>query len=109
MATRKTAPTAVETASTPTGIPVLVTTDKRGVFFGFAEGDLSADPITLRQAQNCIKWSEDVRGVFGLAATGPTKHCRVGPVVPSIQLRGITSVSEASPKAVAAWKLAPWA
>lgn len=91
-----------------TGTPVLVTTASRGVFFGYTD-DYSGDVITLKQGRNCIKWSADIRGVFGLAASGPGKQCRVGPAVPSLQLRGITSVSEASPEAVKAWEAAPWA
>lgn len=92
------------------GIPVLVTTDKRGVFFGYADpAELNADVITLRQARNCIKWTSDVGGVFGLASRGPSSSCRVTKdSVPSLQVRGITSVSECSPEAVKAWEASPW-
>lgn len=90
------------------GTAVMVTTDKRGVFFGYAE-DYSGDAITLKNARNCISWSSDVRGVFGLASKGPSKSCRVTKdPVPSLQVRGITSVSEVSPEAVKAWEAAPW-
>lgn len=88
--------------------PVMVTTDKRGVFFGYTD-DYSGDVITLKQARNCIKWTADVGGVFGLASRGPSKSCRVTKeAVPSLQVRGITSVSEVSPEAVKAWEAAPW-
>lgn len=86
--------------------PVLVTTAHRGVFFGYA-ADTSGSTIDLRAARNCLYWSADVRGFAGLAATGPTKKCRVGPAV-DIQLRDITSVALCTPEAEAAWNEAPW-
>lgn len=51
--------------------PVVVTTEYRGVFFGYAE-DTSGDIITLSNARNCIYWSAATGGFMGLAATGPT-------------------------------------
>ena len=48
---------------------VLVTTEHRGVFFGYAT-DPDGDTITLRACRNAIYWSADVRGFLGLAATG---------------------------------------
>lgn len=86
--------------------PVLVTTDKRGVFFGYAT-DTTGETICLRAARNCVYWSADVQGFLGLAANGPTDGCRIGPAA-DITLRGITSVSEVTPSAVVAWEAAPW-
>ena len=43
---------------------VLVTTEHRGVFFGFAR-DTSGDTIKLRDARNCIYWSSDIGGFQG--------------------------------------------
>jgi hypothetical protein len=60
--------------------PVLVTTEFRGVFFGYAT-ETSGDTIHLKRARNCVYWSSDVKGFAGLAATGPTKSCRIGPAV----------------------------
>ena len=86
---------------------VLVTTDKRGVFFGYAT-DVDGDTVTLRRARNCIYWSADVKGFMGLCVTGPTAPCRIGPAVESINLRGVTSVAAVSDAAVKAWEAAPW-
>lgn len=85
--------------------PVLVTTEFRGVFFGYATDTAGAD-ITLKRARNCIYWSSDVGGFLGLAATGPSKGCRVGGVA-DIDLRKVTCVAELTPAAVAAWEAAP--
>lgn len=85
---------------------VLVTTTHRGVFFGYASKTDGAI-IDLRAGRNCLFWSKDVKGFAGLAATGPSKECRVGPAV-DIQLRDITSVAKCTAEAEAAWNAAPW-
>ncbi len=85
---------------------VVVTTTHRGVFFGYA-GDTDGAIINLRAARNCLSWSSDVKGFMGLAATGPSKNCRVGPAA-DIAVRDITSVIECTPTAVQAWEAAPW-
>lgn len=85
---------------------VVVTTQHKGVFFGYAT-DVDGDVIELRSARNCLYWTSDVRGFMGLASTGPTKGCRVGPAA-DIQIRDITSVALATDAAVAAWEAAPW-
>jgi hypothetical protein len=85
---------------------VLVTTKHRGVFFGYAI-DTSKDTIALRAGMLCLFWSADVRGFMGLAATGPTASCRIGPRA-DIEVREVTSVSAVTPKAVAAWEATPW-
>lgn len=85
---------------------VVVTTTHRGVFFGYAT-DVDGTAINLRAARNCLSWSSDVKGFMGLAATGPSKNCRVGPAA-DIQVRDITSVMKCTPDAVSAWESAPW-
>ena len=89
------------------GRPVLVTTEYRGVFFGYAT-DTRGKEIDLKRARNCLYWSVDVKGFLGLAATGPTAKCRVGPPA-DIELRGITCVAEVTDVAEAAWEAQPWA
>lgn len=86
--------------------PVLVTTVHRGIFFGYAE-DTSGDTLTLTRARLCVYWSPDVKGFMGLAATGPSKTCRIGPAA-DITLHGVTAVLVMTPAAVAAWEAAPW-
>ena len=86
--------------------PVIVITAHRGVFFGFAS-DTSGETITLTRARLCVFWSRDVKGFMGLASTGPTSSCRIGPPA-DIALRNITAVLEVEPCAVAAWERAPW-
>ena len=80
---------------------VLVTTEYRGVFFGFARYT-SGDTIKLRDARNCIYWSSDIGGFQGLAETGPNSSCRIGAVA-DIELRKITCVAACTDAATKAW------
>lgn len=85
---------------------VIVTTEHRGVFFGYA-ADTDGDQIALRGSRLCLYWSADVKGFMGLAGTGPTKGCRIGPPA-DITLRKITAVLECTDTAAKAWDAAPW-
>jgi len=87
-------------------IPVLVTTAHRGVFFGYTT-DTKGETIKLRAARNALYWSANVKGFMGLASTGPTSGCRIGPAA-DIELRNITAVASVTPEAVTAWEAAPW-
>ena len=85
---------------------VMVTTEHRGVFAGFAS-DTSGEVIALRQARNCIYWSSSLKGFLGLASDGPDSSCKIGPTA-DIELRKITAVVEVTPEAQAKWEKAPW-
>src|SRR3989442_568302 len=87
------------------GRPVLVTTEYRGVFFGYAL-ETSGDVIHLTGMRNCIYWDSKIGGFAGLAATGPGKDCRIGARVDG-ELRKVTAVIEVTPSAAAAWESAP--
>lgn len=86
--------------------PVLVTTEFRGVFFGYVEGDTSGENLTLINARNCIYWPSENGGFGGLAAEGPAKGARIGAVIPKIDLRKVTSVSDVTPNAASKWEAA---
>ena len=86
---------------------LVVTTLHKGVFFGYGEVT-TKKTIRLEQAQMCIYWSEDVKGVVGLAATGPSTGCRIGPPAPAITIHEVTAIMEASPEAEKAWTQQPW-
>lgn len=73
---------------------VLITTEFRGVFFGYVKNDKKLpEQITLTNARNCIYWSSDCNGFLGLAASGPSSNCKIGAKVSELKLYKITSVS----------------
>jgi hypothetical protein len=84
--------------------PVLVTTEFRGVFFGYA-ADTSGDTVHLKRARNCIYWPSTQGGFLGLAAEGPAKGARIGAAA-DVELRKVTSVTECTPAAVEKWEAA---
>lgn len=85
---------------------VMVTTAHRGVFFGYAT-ETDGEIVKLKRARLCLYWSADVKGFMGLAATGPSKSCRIGPPA-DIDLRAITAVVAVTPEAAAKWEASPW-
>ncbi len=90
------------------GQPVLVTTEHRGVFFGYLDGEPSKAQVTLQHCRNCVYWSVDVHGFMGLASQGPGERCRVGPPAESLTLYDVTAVAVVSPEAAERWEAAPW-
>lgn len=88
-------------------VPLVVTTEKKGVFFGYGK-PTTAKEIVITKARMCVYWSQKVKGVVGLAATGPVYDCRVSLAIPKLHLREVTAVMECSPEAAAAWEKGPW-
>ena len=86
--------------------PVVVCTEFRGVFFGYAK-DTSGDSVKLRAGRMCVYWTAEMRGAPGLAKMGPDKGCRISPPA-DVELRKITAVFEVDADAVKRWEDAPW-
>jgi len=85
---------------------VLVTTEFRGVFFGYVKDDSKLpSEITVTNARNCIYWSAGVGGFLGLASKGPDGSCKIGSEVPELRLFKVTSITPVSDQAAAKWKL----
>lgn len=89
--------------------PVVICTDRRGVFFGYVAGDVTGkDPITLTKARMCVYWSAATHGVLGLAADGPASGSKVTAAAPLMELRQITCVIDCTPEAAAKWETGRW-
>lgn len=89
--------------------PVVITTENRGVFFGYVEDDSKCPAeIVLSQVRMCVYWSSDVKGVLGLASTGPTKDCRITHAVPSVKLYKVTAILDCSPESAEKWEQSLW-
>ncbi len=91
------------------GTPVLITTEHRGVFFGYVLEDRYPEYVHLERARNVFKWSAKIKGFLGLAEVGPTKECQVTTTPPPDSKFGdVTSVTRCSEKAVKAFEAAKW-
>ena len=104
-----------QTKSKTEGAPVLVTTEHRGVFFGYAaHADLAAwksgktPTLDLKRMRNCIQW-RGLHGFLALTTEGPSAACKIGPAAAGGTLAKITGVWDVEPKATDAWEAAPWA
>jgi hypothetical protein len=86
------------------GRPVLVCTEHKGVFFGYA-GDTTGDTIKLRSARMAIYFGT-TRGVMELCETGPTTKSKISARA-DIEVRKVSAVMEVTPEATAAWEAAP--
>ena len=87
--------------------PVLVTTQYRGVFFGYLESK-EGNTVRISRARNCVYWSADCHGFIGLASTGPTSDCKVGPMAEELELFGVTSIAKVTEVAAKQWESEPW-
>jgi hypothetical protein len=83
--------------------PVIVCTEHRGVFFGYAT-DTGGDVIDLKNARMAIYFGT-TKGVMQLAETGPTSSSKISARA-DIQLRKVTAVFEVTETATAAWERA---
>lgn len=91
---------------------VVVTTAKRGVFFGYTPDDgdaiVARGRCTLAKARMCTYWSATTHGILGLAGIGPQKGSKIGPSVPELTCESVTAVLVCSPEAITAWEAEPW-
>jgi hypothetical protein len=89
--------------------PVLVTTAHRGVFFGYLTSEPSKEKVTISKCRNVTYWDTATKSFLGLAATGPTKNCRVSAAAGSDStLFDITGVFVCTPEAVEKFEQGPW-
>ena len=83
--------------------PVIVCTEYRGVFFGYAK-DTSGDVIHLRAARMAIYWGV-TKGIMQLAETGPTSISKIS-ARRDIEVRKVTPIFEVKSDEVVAWESA---
>lgn len=88
-------------------IPVVVTTERRLVAFGYADPKtVERKSFWLRNLRPCLYWPKGVSGFTGLAERGPVEGSRVGARTSEILLHDVTSVQRCTPEAVKAWESA---
>ena len=88
--------------------PVLVTTEYRGVFFGYVEEYPNLDEsttISLKDARMAIYWGTD-KGVMQLANEGVQKDSRISSIADIPSLAKVTAVFSVSERAEETWKAA---
>lgn len=84
--------------------PVIVTTEHRGVFFGYATETTGAT-IDLKRARMAIAFGT-TRGLMELAETGPTQRSKISARA-DLEIRKVTAVFAVTDAAAAKWEAAP--
>jgi len=86
---------------------VILTTEHRGVFFGYAEedADLTKTTLGLKGAKMAIRWHTE-KGIGQLAHTGPTEKSIIGAPADIPVIHKITAVFLVTPEAEEKWKAA---
>lgn len=87
----------------PKDRPVIVCTEHRGVFFGYAS-DTRGQTIDLKRARMAIYWGT-TRGVMELAELGPNAKSKISARA-DLEIRKITAVFEVTAEAATAWEKA---
>ena len=81
-------------ATTKRKIPVLITTERRGVFFGYIDPETRNErTLQLTGMRNCIRWDASIGG-FAKVDGVATMHL-------------VECVLDVAPEAVKAWEAAP--
>jgi hypothetical protein len=83
--------------------PVIVCTEHRGVFFGYAD-DTGGNSVNLKRARMAISFGT-TRGVVELAETGPTGRSKISARA-DMDVRKVTAVFEVTPAAAEKWEAA---
>lgn len=88
--------------------PIIVSSDQRFLVFGYTLDELDKKPLRMFHTRLILWWSSDVRGLWGLAASGPSDGCRV--TVPAVYtiIHDPQLVVECSTAAAAAFERGPW-
>ena len=91
-------------------IAVVVTTEYKGVFFGYVDDPAIQDHrrLTLKNARMCVYWPPENHGVVGLASDGPADGSKISPAAQEIQLAGVTAIMQCSHKSVKNWEAGKW-
>lgn len=86
-------------------VAVIVTTEHRGVFYGYvrAHEDLSARTLSLRQARMAIRWGT-TKGIGELARSGPTSESLIGDAADMPAIHDVTAVFMVTAAARSAWE-----
>jgi hypothetical protein len=83
--------------------PVIICTEHRGVFFGYAT-DTTGNECHLKRARMAIRWGT-TRGIMELAEVGPNANSKISARA-DIDVRKVTAVFEVTPEATKAWESA---
>jgi hypothetical protein len=83
--------------------PVLISTNNRGIYYGYLVENHAPDHVTLERARVCAVWDTGEKGYLYMATHGPEGVAMVSPAVGSMEVYGVATIAECSPEAAEAW------
>lgn len=83
--------------------PVIVSTSQKFTVFGYTEDEAKAPVLTLERSRLVVYWSQETRGLWGLAAAGPAQGSKVSSPCTAV-IRDALFVLECTPEAAAAFE-----
>lgn len=84
--------------------PVLVTTDNRGVYYGYMQTDAQAPArLELENARVVVEWNTGDQGYLSLATVGPQDIAVISVAVSSLIIFGVNSIAVCTPEAATAF------
>ena len=87
---------------------VIVTTEYRGVFFGYVPDDIRVDTnstLSLNKAKMAICWGTD-KGLMQLCSEGPNSNSKISSEADILALHKVTAVFAVTKGAEEKWKSA---
>jgi len=83
---------------------VIITTEHRGVFFGYVEDDtdLTQTTLGLKDARMAIRW-QTTKGIAELAKEGPNEDSIIGDQADWPVIHKVTGVMMVTPEAEKKW------
>ena len=92
---------------------VVVTTDSRGVFFGYVDDfsipESSNRTVTLYDCRMVVYWDPETKGLMDLPSRGPSNKCKISPPSPVVQISGVHFMAQCTKESTALFENAPWA
>lgn len=93
---------------TSKGRPVIISTSQKFTVFGYTTDEADAPIVTLLDSRLVVFWSQETKGMWGLAAAGPAEGSRVSAPC-TATFRDVLFMLEVTSEAAKAFEKAPWA
>jgi len=85
--------------------PVLITTNNRGVYYGYLVENKAPDMVRLDKARVVVQW-DTPKGFLHMAVEGPEGVAEVSPAVGSMEVYGVATIADCTKEAAEAWDAA---
>lgn len=86
--------------------PVLISTDNRGIYYGYLVENKAPSHVVLEKARVCVAWDTGEKGYLYLATEGPEGVATVSPACGRVEVYGVGTIADCTERAAEAWDAA---